>query len=348
VTIETDGATARVRQAEGLPRPLYVLPGGDGLGYGLFVLDDATRQYLLGHVDEIPDALTRAVAWVALWENLLEGRVEPRSFLDTLARALPREPEEQNTQRVLSYKTRAFWRFLPPAERSARSPALETMLRGGLERASTASQKAAWFTAFRNVVLTPGGVEWLKRVWNRDEGIAGLTLAEQDEIAMAMELAVREVHEWQQVLQTQLERTANPDRKARFAFVMPSLAADPRVREQAFERFRDVENRRREPWVLESLAYLNHPLREAHAQRFVRPGQELLPEVQRTGDIFFPFRWSESLLSGHRSPEMAVTVRTFLDARPQLPERLRWTLLSTADELFRAAGASGAAATASR
>jgi aminopeptidase N len=98
-----------------------------------------------------------------------------------------------------------------------------------------------------------------------------------------------------------------------------------------------VDNRRREPWVLESLAYLNHPLRQAHATRFVRPALELLREIRRTGDIFFPTRWTDSTLSGHRSPEVAATVRRFLADNPQYPERLRWTILSGADELFRAA-----------
>ena len=48
--------------------------------------------------------------------------------------------------------------------------------------------------------------------------------------------------------------------------------------------------------MLESLQYLNHPLREAHAQRFVRPALDLLREIQRTGDIFFPTRWMDSTL----------------------------------------------------
>ncbi len=82
--------------------------------------------------------------------------------------------------------------------------------------------------------------------------------------------------------------------------------------------------------------YLNHPLREAHA-RAVRPaGLELLQEIQRTGDIFFPTRWTEATLWGHQSPEVASAVRTFLASHPSLPTRLRWTLLSAADELFRA------------
>jgi aminopeptidase N len=153
---------------------------------------------------------------------------------------------------------------------------------------------------------------------------------------MAMELAVREVPAWQEILDAQLARTRNPDRKARFAFVMPALSADPGVREESFARFQNVENRRREPWVLEALAYLNHPLRRGHAIRFVRPALDLLLDIRRTGDIFFPQRWMDSTLSGHQAAEAAATVRAFLAENPQYPERLRWTILSAADELFRA------------
>jgi aminopeptidase N len=336
VTVST--GTVRVEAVAGQERPLYVLPNGAGLGYGLFVLDDRSREYLLEHVEEIPDALTRGSAWVTLWDNLLEAQVAPAAFLDAAMRALPRESDEQNAQRVLAYLTRAFWRFVPPAAREARGPALEAMLRAGIERGRTQSQKAAWFNAFRDTVLSREGLAWLERVWRREEKIPGLTFAEPDEITMAMELAVRDVPDAADILRRQHERTENPDRKARFAFVVPALSAQPAERERAFERFRSVENRRREPWVLESLQYLNHPLRSEHARQFVPPALELLREIQRTGDIFFPTRWMESTLWGHRSPEVAGVVRDFLARDPQYPERLRWTILSTADELFRAVG----------
>jgi aminopeptidase N len=314
-----------------------VLPNGAGLGYGLFVLDEQSAAYLLANVSHVSDALTRGAAWVTLWDNLLEGHVAPGAFIDAALRALPDEADEQNIQRVLGYMSRAFWRFIPAGERMARAPTIEATLRAGIDRASTTSLKSAWFSAFRDDALTRDGVSWVERVWRRDEKIPGLTFAETDEIAMAMELAVREVSGWEQILQTQLERTENPDRKARFAFVMPALSADPQVRAQAFERFRQLENRRREPWVLESMAYLNHPLREADSERFIRPSLELLREIQRTGDIFFPGRWMDSTLWGHRSPGAAATVQDFLAKELQYPERLRWTVLSSADELFRAA-----------
>ena len=213
-------------------------------------------------IEDIPDALTRGSAWLDVWDNVLEARLTGPEFLDLAARALPKEGDEQNTQLILSYLSRAFWLLLPPQDRIARAPALEAMLREGIARARTASQKSAWFNTFRDVVLTAGGLDWLERVWRREQKIEGLTFAETDEITMALELAVREVPDWQQILAAQRDRTQNPDRKSEFEFVMPALSADPTVREQAFERFRKVENRRREPWVLQSLHYLNHPLRE--------------------------------------------------------------------------------------
>src|SRR5258705_1815576 len=329
-----------LREAAGMPKPLFILPNGGGLGYGLFLLDEQSAAYLLANMPQVGDALTRGAAWVTLWDNVLEGRIAPGRFIDAAMRALPEETDEQNTQRVLAYMSRAFWRFIPQEDRVARAPAIEGALRAGITRASSTSLKSAWFSAFRDDVLTADGVSWLARVWRRDEQIPGLPFVETDEIVMAMELAVREVPGWQQILQAQLDRTQNPDRKARFTFVMPALSADPQVRRAAFERFRLLENRRREPWVAESLVYLNHPLREADSERFIRPGLDLLAEIQRTGDIFFPGAWTGSMLWGHRSPRAAAMVHDFLAKELQYPQRLRWTVLSSADDLFRAAARS--------
>jgi aminopeptidase N len=259
------------------------------------VLDAGSLDYLLAHIEDVPDALTRGSAWVTLWDNMLEKRVTPARFFDAASRAVIGETDEQNAERVLGYLVRTFWRFMSPDERLTRSAALEAMLRNGLQRASSMSLKAAWFNALRDTALGPSSLEWLERVWRRDETVPGLPLAEPDEITLAQELAVRDVPHADAILREQLARTQNPDRKARFAFVLPALSGDPSVRQAAFARFRDVENRRREPWVVESLRYLNHPLRERSAIEFVRPALDMLPEIQRTGDIFFPTRWTESV-----------------------------------------------------
>ena len=165
----------------------------------------------------------------------------------------------------------------------------------------------------------------------------GLTLAEPDFITLALELAVREVPDWRQVLEAQAARIQNPDRKAQFEFVRPALAADVATRDAFFTSLRDVKNRGRETWVLQGLGYLHHPLRAPSAEKHIGASLELLREIQRTGDIFFPKRWMDATLSGHQSASAALVVSEFLKELPkEYPERLRRVILSSADDLMRA------------
>src|SRR4029453_4639565 len=98
-------------------------------------------------------------------------------------------------------------------------------------------------------------------------------------IRLAEDLAVRDVPGASSILDRQFERTKNPDRKAQFAFVRPSLAGDPREREAWFASLADVANRRREPWVLEGLRYLHHPLRAGASEKYIEPSLVLLREA---------------------------------------------------------------------
>ena len=320
-----------------IPRPEFVLPTGGGLAYGGFTLDDGSRRFLLEHLPELADPVTRGAAWVTLWEELLEGRVGPSEFLDLALGALGREDTEQNVGLVLGYVETTFWRFLPEGDRQALATLLEQALRRGLDDAESSSLKSTYFSAFRSVVTTPEGIAFLERVWRRDEEIPGLTLAENDEAAMALDLAVRSVPDAARILEEQLARFENPDRRARFEFVMPALANSEDTRDAFFESLLDVGNRSREPWVLEGVRYLNHPLRAAQSQKYLRPALELLQEIQRTGDIFFPRNWMGATLGGHDSTAAADVVRGFLSEHQDYPTRLRRIILQAADPLFRAA-----------
>ena len=336
LVVPIGAAVVDVKEAVGLPAPLYVLPNGGGWAYGGFTLDARSRDYLTSSIAKLPDAVTRGSAWVTLWEGLEDGSVTATTFVRLAKSALPAETDEQLTSRILGYLGGAWWRFLPAAARAADAPALEKLLQAGLASAKTPSQKAAWFGALRNMSLTKPTVAWLRRVWEKAEQVPGLPLAEPDYISLAQELVVREVDGWRDILSAQYERIENPDRKARFKFVMPALSADAAERDQWFASLRDIANRRREPWVLDGLNYLHHPLRAAASAKHVAPSLALLWEIQRTGDIFFPKRWMDTTLGGYQSPDVAKTVRQFLaDLPPNYPERLKNIVLQSADELFR-------------
>jgi len=327
-----------VAEALGLDAPRFVLPNGAGLAYGEFHLDRRSREWLVHNLPAIGDPLTRGSAWVAMWDAVLHGDVRAADIIELALQALPRETDELVAQRILGYLNQAYWRFSPASRRTAIAVRLETALRTGLEAAQTTSLKSAYFSALRDVALTGPTLAWLRRVWRQEQKIPGLTLAENDDIALAQELAVRAVPGWQEILQQQIDRTKNPDRKARLQFVVPALSDDPAVRERFFESLKDAANRRREPWVLDGVAYLHHPLRAAASEKYLRSSLELLQEIQQTGDIFFPKRWMDATFGGHRSAAAARTVRSFIDRLPPgYPDRLRRVILSSADNLFRAA-----------
>jgi aminopeptidase N len=339
IPVRLAGSRTEVAAARGLPAPLFVLPNGGGIAYGELHVDKTSLTWLSEHLPEIHDALTRGSAWVTLWDAMLDAELSPERFLDLTVAALPHEDNELNIQRMLSYLEQADWKFVPESSRMARATAVERILKEGLAQASTTSLKSAYFSALRDVAVTPPTLGWLTRIWSGEESVPGLTLAEPDFIVLAQELAVREVPGWRTLLQQQIDRTQNPDRKARLQFVVPALSSDQADRDRFFASLADVNNRRHEPWVLDGLHYLHHPLRAPTSLKYISPGLSLLQEIQRTGDIFFPKRWMEATLGGHRSPEAARLVHSFLDqVPPSYPDRLKRIVLSSADDLFRASG----------
>ena len=335
--VRLDAAAVDIPDAVGFPRPLFMLPGMDGLAYGRLVLGTGTVEALASRLPSIRSALVRSVAWQALWESVLYGELPPVEFVGLAVRTLPTEPDEQVTQQVLGLLRPAFWRFLNPATRREVAPAVEEMLDRALAHAPTPSRKRAFFDALVSVTLTDAGVARLRNVWERRSTIPGLPLSEDQFTSLAAALALRQVPQPARVLAAQRERITNPDRRARFDFVTPALSSDRRVRDSVAESFGDPKNREREPWVLEALSYLHHPLRAEAARGYVLPSLDLLEEIQRTGDIFFPLRWLDATLDGHQSTVVADVVLRFLDERPAYPPRLRGKILQAADPLFRAA-----------
>jgi aminopeptidase N len=338
-----EGGHTDVVDACGWPAPLFVLPNGGGIGYGEFLLDAQSLAWLSRHLPEIGDALTRGSAWVTLWDSLINGALPSIHFLDLAIAALPRETDELNVHRIFSYLDHAFWIFTADDDRRSCAPGVERVLRAGLASPVTPSLKGAYLAALQTVALTNGTVDWLLRVWQGDEVVSGLALAEGDFINLALAIAVRDDDASHGILDHQVARTMNPDRKARLEFVVPALSPVPEVRDRFFASLADTANRRHEPWVLDGMRHLHHPLRAPSAIRYIEAGLGLLQQIQQTGDLFFPMQWLAAMLGGHRSAEASVIVRRFLERVPaSYPDHLRRMVVTSADSLFRVSGRSSA------
>jgi len=337
ISVQLDNPSVELDEAKGQPVPDYVLPHSKGVGYGLFTLDPTSRAYFLENLPNLSDPLTRGIVWLTLWDEVLYQHVSPSSFYELAFRGLSTETDELNIQRILNYLTTTYWRLLTHNERIQLAEELESFLWEKLNAAPSTSLKVAFFNAYKEAVLTPHGIEQLHAIWDESQSISGLTFSERDYTSMAFELAVRNEEAAGEILETQHERITNPDRQTRFAFIKPALSPDQSERDTFFASLKEVDNRSHEPWVLEAISYLNHPLRAEQSTHYLRPSLDLLEEIQRTGDIFFPQRWLGATLDGHQSPEAALIVQAFLDEHPDYPYRLKNKILQSADGLFRAA-----------
>ena len=156
-------------------------------------------------------------------------------------------------------------------------------------------------------------------------------LSETDFMTLAYELAIRLPQKSDSLIAIQRTRLADPDRIRQFDFISRAVLPDA-----LFESLSEADNRRIEPWVLSVLYYLNHPLRDEESVKYIRPALDLLPEIQRTGDIFFPGNWCMQLLAGHRSEAALNEVRKYLDDNPDLHPLLRKKILQAMFFLERA------------
>ena len=300
-------------------------------------MDDASRAYMLDHLSSVSDATTRAVVWLTLWEEMLDGSIQPTRLLDLAVAQLDTESEELNTQQILSYLRTTFWRFLTHEQQEQVAGDVEGVVWRHVTEAPSRTLKSAFFDAFESLAFTDAAVERLAAIWSGDMTIAGLPLGEQTMTSIAQGLAVRGRPNAEAILDRQRQRITNPDRLARFDFVRPALSANPEVRDNFFRSLADPVQREHEPWVLQGLSFLHSPLRAESSLQYIRPALDMLEEIQRTGDIFFPQRWIGATLGGHNSTEAADLVRSFLRERSDLPVRLRMKLLQSADMLFRSA-----------
>jgi len=308
-----------------------VVLNSDGRGYGAFPAQVSD----LALWDSLP-AVEHAALLVNLYENLLGSGVDARELFAALEDIAGRENNQLVLALALDQARRIFWTLLAEDSRDSAATGIEEVLWNAMNENPEGGVKRLCFWAFVDVALTPGAVERVRSVWSRELAIDGLPLSEEDDISLTRVLAIKLPESATEIIAGQLARTTNPDNRRRLEFIAPALSPDEATRDAFFASLADERNRSVEPWVLEALGSLHHPLRVAQAEKYLRPSLELVEEIRVTGDIFFPERWLLVTLANYRSAGAVRVVRDFLDERPDYDARLRAKILQAADPMIRA------------
>ena len=321
LTQETDTLTTDIR-------PTLVLPNTDGRGYGRFLPDPASCQWLLENWSTLQDETARYASLMNLEENFLAHRISALQWCRSIADGLPHEQNPLIASTLTGYWTKALSET-DGTERTAIETAIWEMSRSHPLPSCRLQLLRGLFSKATSAAVTDS----LYTLWKEQQHPL---LNERDYTTLAYELCLRFPDRHQDILAAQRARISDADRLRQFDFIARAVTPDPSEQDRLFDSLLQAENRRIEPWTASVLGYLNHPLRGERSVKYIRPALDILEEVQRTGDIFFPRNWTGALLGGHRSPAAYREVIRFLNDRPDYPPLLKNKILQAAYELFRA------------
>ncbi len=317
-----------------LPLPAgvrHVIPNADGLAYGFFPLNGETSDYVMKHLGSFTDPKIRLTALITLNENLLNLTVDRDNFMQAMIRYMPHEEDHQLFALALGYASGCFSLFFNEEP----SPDFESALWDMAENDPRPDRRSLAIRAYCSAARTPEALDRVHDLWD-DEALArNHRLSETDLTSLSYTLALRFPERADEIAARQRTRITNPDRMTQYDYISPAVSPDPAVRDSVFQSLLVAENRRIEPWAATALGLLNHPAREEHALKYIRPGLEAMAEIQRTGDIFFPRDWASALLGGHRSEAAAGEVDAFWRDHPDYPVLLGSKIRQSADALYR-------------
>jgi aminopeptidase N len=328
--------TTIIDSLNGLDRPDYILLNGGGLAYGYFALDSISQEYLLDNCQSINDEITRTNVYLALYQDMINYKIDASRFINSVLRSLKTEKEKLNSQLLLEYLNKSWWQFLSQEERLAMADDVENTLINLLKKEKDLETQSSYFQTLVSVFLTKKTSDWFYKIWKNQETVYGLKISETDFSTISIELSMRDYPESDKILQVQLSRITDPDRRAKMIFIMPAVSTDEKVRDEFFESLKKPENRQQEIWVRTGLYYLNHPLRAKYSIKYLKSALEMLEEIQKTGDIFFPKNWLAYTIGRHNSTEAVKIVTNFLKENPDYNKNLKDKILQLSDVLFRA------------
>lgn len=306
----------------------------DGLGYGVFPITEEQTTKLFDWEDEVK----RGATYIALYENLLEGRrVDPALFIKLAASASSEELNPLNLRLIMGYLRTVYWSFHTEEDRTQLGPELEKLLWSAMNEQSAPDLKRHVFNTYQSIVQTKNGLARLHQVWNDELQIEGMKeFSEVDLTNMAQNLALKLPARSKEILDNQYDRITNEERKKKFEFVRQAISPEMDDRNAFFESLKNVENRAKEPWVLDALGYLHHPLRQEFSKNHLKGSLELLSEIQQTGDIFFPKRWLDATFNSYQSEYVSSIVDAFLKENPDYDPKLKALILQSTDMAKRA------------
>ncbi len=313
-------------------KPLFILLNTSGIGYGVFGIDTT----MLSHFSTIKKPIHRASAYISLYENMLNSNIiSPVKLLDFFSDQLENETTELNLRLITNYISSIYWEYLNPKSRLLESRRLEDIVWNAMNKQAIKNNKKLLLDCYENIFQSDTAYNNLYAIWEQQTHPVNINLNEDDYTNLSLALALRS-NDNESLLQQQLSRIKNNDRINRFKIIMQAVSSNTETRNQFFNGLSNKQNRSNESAIGTALTYLHHPLRQETSIAYLQKSLELLAEIQKTGDIFFPDNWLRSTFYNYQYSKAQEIVHTFLATHQDYNPTLKNKILQATDNLRRA------------
>jgi aminopeptidase N len=315
----------------------HVLLLADEKGYGLVRMTPGQSDYWRGNAQRLREPVLRARLAINLYENLLDGTVDPRQYMDFLLRSIHDETNPLLIGLYTGYLTKTYWWQSSQHDFGNLTLQVEKVLWDKLNQVESLSTQKTLLKAWAKVVNSPEGLAKLAALCLNSGATKGLVLSEKDRIEMVCELMVRGYPESEAFAQKVTKGLKDANNREMLRFILPALSHEVSVRDSFFASLSDRNNRRKEKWVEMALGYLHHPLRHETSIHYLPQTLQMLEEIQTTGDIFFPIGWLNQSFGTYYSQKASNVADEFLKVNPDTPEHLKLKILQSVDGVRRSA-----------
>ena len=312
----------------------FVFPNYQDYGYGIFLLDEKSRAYVLENIQNEKDDFLRSMMWGSLWDSVRFYELAPEDYVKLVIKNLGGETDESTLATLLNRVSTAMNYYLTDAQAEQFATEIEKILLNKINNAATLGQRITFYRAFVSNASTENARKVLKDILSGKMKIKELDLKAKDKFDIVTKLIILGDTDGLKLL-AELEKSETGDAAKRYAYA--AKAGIP-TKENKLKYWKDfTENKEiSESYIESAFNVWNTPKHADLTLPYLKKALAELPNLKKNRKIFFVNGWLSSFIGGQKSKEALEIVNKFLADNPDLDRDLRLKILENADNLERA------------
>ena len=312
----------------------FAFPNYQDYGYGIFLLDEKSRAYVLANINAEKDDFLRSMMWGSLWDSVRFYELAPEEYVRLVIKNISVEQDESTINTLLGRISVAMNYYLSDAQRDELAPQIENLLIEKMSKAETLGSRITFYRAFLNVASSEKARNVLKEILNSNFKIQGFNLKTKDKFDIVTRLLVLGDKDALNLL-AELEKTETSDEAKRYAY---AARAGIGTKENKAKYWNDFTGNKdlSESYIESAFNVFNTPRHSDLTLPYLEKALAELPNLKKNRKIFFVNGWLGPFIGGQKSEEALKIVNDFLEKNPNLDKDLRLKILENVDLIERA------------